>query len=755
MDNNKPTESKSLQTDLSDLLHSYISKWPLFVVSIVIFTILGAAFCYMRQTRFEVQANVLITDDDKEADLMRMSGLADFFSASASADAELEIIKSFTLYRNVVKELGLNTKYVIRKNILKRIEAFGDTPLRLTAPAEMADTLNGHLHFKVRMNKDGETSVKVYNVLNKKVFETDDKKLPATFKTPYGDFKLETTPEYKADKNLAMSIWFFGYDVAAENLQKEVRCFTPSKKADIITVSYLATNVVAGKRIVNEIVDEYNDRGIEQSRKKARKIADFIDNRLGAIAADLATTESQVEQYKQKNNLTNLSADAEYMMSKKSILEGRLFEAESELATLQLTREMLNDPQSRNSMLPIPSSSESASKIISEYNNLILARMQLEKTAKSGNHKLEQLNDRIDALRRNLFITLDKSITTAKLHVSEIQSSNTESQHRLSQIPRQEREYIDIARQQEIKQSLYVFMLREQEQANMRIANALPKGQIIDRAFAKTRPSGMGKASIILAFMFIGLCFVPVLLYVRDLLRNHVNSADELKKLTQLPVIGQIPIFKDDNYNLRTEEFVSVATSLLFTGKDNRIFAVTTHEQGHGGTYTATNIANAFAAMGHSVVLLDLNFRHSSLSDTISATSSRPGPAKYLAGQLEDICAAVTHNKSNTGYDIIVAENNVPNPALLLASQNLKKLIEQLKAQYKYIVIDAPSANFLSDILSIATISDSNLLVIRAGITTLSQIRKLNNLVRDNSIENAEMIVDGVKPPKKFLGISF
>ena len=298
-------------------------------------------------------------------------------------------------------------------------------------------------------------------------------------------------------------------------------------------------------------------------------------------------------------------------------------------------------------------------------------------------------------------------------------------------------------------------MLREQEQANMRIANALPKGQIIDRAFAKTRPSGMGKASIILAFMFIGLCFVPVLLYVRDLLRNHVNSADELKKLTQLPVIGQIPIFKDDNYNLRTEEFVSVATSLLFTGKDNRIFAVTAPEQGHGGTYTATNIANAFAAMGHSVVLLDLNFRHSSLSDTISATSSRPGPAKYLAGQLEDICAAVTHNKSNTGYDIIVAENNVPNPALLLASQNLKKLIEQLKAQYKYIVIDAPSANFLSDILSIATISDSNLLVIRAGITTLSQIRKLNNLVRDNSIENAEMIVDGVKPPKKFLGISY
>ena len=110
MENNKAPETKQHKTDLSDLLHSYIERWPLFLISVIAFTILGAAFCYMRQTRFEVQANVLITDDDKEAALMRATGLADFFSSSASADAELEIIKSFTLYRKVVKELGLNTK---------------------------------------------------------------------------------------------------------------------------------------------------------------------------------------------------------------------------------------------------------------------------------------------------------------------------------------------------------------------------------------------------------------------------------------------------------------------------------------------------------------------------------------------------------------------------------------------------------------------------------------------------------------------
>ena len=118
MDNNKPTESKSLQTDLSDLLHSYISKWPLFRgincdfhntwCSILLYApntlrSTGKRAHYGRRQRSRPYAHV---------------GLADFFSASASADAELEIIKSFTLYRNVVKELGLNTKYVIRKTYL-------------------------------------------------------------------------------------------------------------------------------------------------------------------------------------------------------------------------------------------------------------------------------------------------------------------------------------------------------------------------------------------------------------------------------------------------------------------------------------------------------------------------------------------------------------------------------------------------------------------------------------------------------------
>lgn len=750
MDNYKTTESRSLQTDLSDLLHSYISRWPLFAISVAVFAILGAAFCYMRQTRFEVQANVLITDDDKEANLMRASGLSDLFSASASADAELEVIKSFTLYRNVVKELGLNTKYVIRKNILKRKQVFDDTPLLLTPPAEMADTLNGNLQFKVRINKDGETSVRMYNWKNKKIFEVKNKKLPMTLKTPYGNFKFETTAQYDPEKKLAMSIWLFSNDAAAENLQKEVRCFTPSKKADVITVSYQATNVAAGKRIVNAIVDEYNDRGIEQSRKKARKIADFIDSRLTSLAVDLADTESKVEQYKQKNNLTSLTADAEYMMNKKGRLEGKLLEAETELAALQLTRDMLNDPQSRNSMLPIPSSAESASKIIAEYNQLVLARMQLEKTAKNGNRTLEYMNDRIDALRKNLFTTLDRAISTARLHVKEIQASNTESQHKLSQIPRQEREFIDIARQQEIKQSLYVFMLREQEQTNMRIANALPKGQIIDRAFAKTRPSGMGKATIMLAFIFMGLCFVPILLYMRDLMRNHINTADELKKLTQLPVIGQVPMFRDENNDCRTEEFVAVATSLTFTGKDNRIVAVTAPAKGQGCTYTATNIAAAFAAMGRSVLLLELNFRHPVSADGV--ISSHIGPAAFLAGKTDSIAAAIKHD--NAGYDILPAENNVPNPALLLASRNLPKLVDTLARNYDYVIIDAPSADNLSDILSIASVADTTLLVVRAEVTTLAQIRKLNTLVRDNAVENAEMVVDGVKPPRKLFGIA-
>lgn len=754
MENNSAPQTKQKQSDLSSILHSYMERWPLFLISIIAFTIIGVAYCYVRQTRFEVKANVLITDDDKEADLMRAAGLADLFSSSASADAELEIIKSFTLYRNVVKELGLNTKYIVRNNILKRTEVFGNTPLQLTSPEQMADTLTGSLHFKVRVAKGGTAWVRVYNVLGKKVYEKEDIKLPAALATPYGEFRLETTDEYKPEKKLAMSIWMFSYDAAAENLQKEVRCFIPSKKADVITVSYLATNVAEGKKIVNEIVDEYNDRGIEQNRKKARKIADFIDNRLISISSDLAATETDVEEYKKKNKLTNLSADAEYMMAKRGQIEGRLREAESIVAVLELTREMLNDPNERDAMLPIPPAMENSEEIIGDYNKLVLKRMQLEKTAKPGNTSLTTLNDRIAALRKNIFVSLDKAIATAKLQLNEYKNLNSQSQARLSEVPRQEREYIDIARQQEIKQSLYLFMLREREQTNMRIANALPKGQIIDRAFAKTKPSGMGKLTLVLVFAFIGFCAVPVVLYLRDLLRNHVNTAEELKRLTPLHVAGQIPAMANASAQERLEPFITLATTLKFTGNraNNRVIAVTAAADGQGATFTATNLASAYAATGNSVVLLDLNFRNSSVAAAMGVTP-KAGSATLLTDLPENIVPAIIRGNAQTAYDTIAVEAEVPNSPLLLSSPRLGELLKRLAEMYDYVIVDTASTNFSADVVPVAAECDVTLLVVRADVTTLAQIRSLNAFVRDSALPNAKMVVDGTRPPRRLFGI--
>ncbi len=751
MENNKAPETKRHKTDLSDLLHSYIERWPLFLISVIAFSILGAVFCYIRQPRYEVQANVLITDDDKESDLMRAAGLSDLFSTSASADGELEIIKSFTLYRNVVKELGLNTKYIVRANILKRYEVFDNSPMRLTSPSEMCDTLIGFLHFKVRIDEKGLGSVRVYNLMKDNIFEKSDLSFPATLDTPYGEFHLETTADFKAGKKLAMSIWLFGYDVAAENLQKEVRCFIPNKKSDVITVSYLAANVAEGKKIVNEIVDEYNDRGIEQNRKKARKIADFIDNRLITLSSDLTATELDVEEYKKKNNLTDLQADAQYLMSKRGAVEGRLLEAETSLAVLELTKQMLSDPNERDAMIPIPPALAESEEIIGDYNKMILRRIQLEKTAKPGNASLADLNDKIEAFRKNIFLSLDKAIATAQLQLSEIKSTNTQSQARLSQVPRQEREFLDIARQQEIKQSLYLFMLREREQTNMRIANALPKGQIIDRAFAKTRPSGMGRGKLMMLFAFIGVCAVPVLLYLRDLFRNHINTAAELQKLTPLPVIAQIPLMKDSTAAERNEQFIALATSLKFNGgkADKLSVAVTAPAKGQGATFTATNLASAYVAMGYTAVVLELNFRHPSLGGTKSS-----GSANLLASGIDSLDKAIIHNPTGEGYDVIAAETAITNPALTLASQNQKLLIDKLSAMYNYVIVDAASIDNPADVISIASNCDTTIVVVRANVTRLSEIRRINSFVSDSSIQNVELVVDGTKPARKIMGIT-
>lgn len=754
--------------DISKLFRYYLSKWPLFVISVVAFVAMGLVFAYMRQTRVEVQANVLVTDDDKEADLMRVTGLADVLGGGASIDEELTMLSSHTLFRDVAQMHKAHIKYQERKNILKRVYKFYDSPLELITPPAVPDTMRDMLQFKVWVSKGQKVDVKVRNMSENDVIgEVKDASFPVSVHTCYGDFIINKTDSFEPDERLRMSIWLSGYDRAAESLQKEVSCFIPNKKANVMTISYISPSIAYGKNLVNSVVQEYNDRGIERSQKKAQRIADFIDNRLISLMQELNSTEMNLEQYKKKNDITSIEVDAQYMMSKRARLESELMQAQTAVELLKLTRSMLADPDNRYSLIPVPVNSEALSSLIEEYNKAVLERMRLESGAKGDNSMLKSVSERIDAMRQNIFTSLDRTIDAQQLRVREIESESVDSKSRLGKVPTQEREYLNIARQHEIQQQIYLFLLREREQANMRIANALPKGQIIDSAFAMSKTAGMDKKKILMLFFFLGVAAVPAWLYLRKLIRNTFNGAEEVGEATDVKVLGELPFHRAASDGLimtrataaddaETERLRLLRTSLQFMTRDksHAVVLVTSASEGDGKTFVAANLAASFVAIGKRVLVVDMNLRRPRVAPMFGLPSGGDGLSSYLSCGTPEADALVSKDAGGTGVDVIAAGTVPPNPSELLASPRLPELIEALAPGYDYVLLDCAPTEGMADALMGVPVADAVLYVVRARKTTEAELVKLNRLVADGSLPRASIVVNAVRPPRKIFGVA-
>lgn len=210
-------------------------------------------------------------------------------------------------------------------------------------------------------------------------------------------------------------------------------------------------------------------------------------------------------------------------MSKKAEVEARLIEGETTLQILEMTKQLLTDPKTKDSMIPVPSEAEAVANLVGEYNRLILERMKLESTAKPGSNVLRTLNEQIEAMRGTVLSTIDRQVESAKIVVRDARAEVNKSDSRLGKVPEQERQYIEKKRDQQIIETMYLFMLKEREQASITIANALPKGVIVDRAFALIKPASTNKMAIILFFMFMGVCIYPAWLYSKPIIQKIIT----------------------------------------------------------------------------------------------------------------------------------------------------------------------------------------------------------------------------------------
>ena len=437
-------------------------------------------------------------------------------------------------------------------------------------------------------------------------------------------------------------------------------------------------------------------------------------------------------------------------------MKEKQIEIEAQNQMVEIIENFLRQEKNRYSLIPFnPSlSDEAAATAIQQYNTLVLKRMEIAFSAKGDNKSLAILDEQIDATRNNVLSTL-KSIRES-LTVSQKTLLDQEDKfgERIKNMPTQEREFIDMQRQQLIKQELFLFLLQKREENALNQSMATPKSTIVNAAYNLSEPISTPKIITLFVGLLIGAILPIIYLYLKDLLRTKFSNRNELEALTSLPVLGEICTHKNkDHIVIREGENSSIAElfrlirnniQFVLNNKDEKVILVTSSISGEGKSFISSNLAISMALLGKRVLLIGMDIRNPQLGSYLNIRSPK-GLTNYLADTSVSISDITLSSAIQKGMDIILAGPVPPNPSELLLSNRVDELFGQLREIYDYIIIDSAPVSMVADTFSLTRIADTTVYVCRANYTKKEYIRYVNRIAAEKRLGKVSIILNGTE----------
>lgn len=760
MENNSNLIAGEGKIDVSYIIDSMKRNWWMFVLSFVLCIAFAGVYLYVKNPLYYIQAKVLVAQDTGSgsmgATLMQSLSLGGV--GGNTVEDEILVMDSHSILAQVISELRLNREYSSPNGLLRTNHYYNDSPIEINAPDALFDTLSVGMGFKIEVNRDlTKIKVKVKKSLFNTLAEVETDKFPLVVTTPYGIFSVDTTKYYVPGEELEVNAYVVGNSLQAENYSKSIGVIKSEKKANGITLSIDDVNIKRGKDILNKIIELYNRRGQQEKDEMAVNTGKFIEERLQFLYADLSDSESKIEDFKRTRKITEPGTDVAMLISKSRTLENQLVNAETEFEILGMNKEFLSNPENKYSLIPNVTGDEGFNEVLMTYNESVLEYIKLKKNAKSNNATLQTLQAQIDAMRDNILVSLDKNYENASVRLDELRAQTVQAQSKLSNVPSQEREYLELLREQTIRNTLYSFLLQKKEENQLVLAATTPKGKIVDNAYSFNEPLAPKKGVVVLVAIFLGLMLPALWLYVKPLLSNKFDSQEAFSRLTNLPILGEVchsrtvqdnPIVVNEKSNRPIAElFRLLRNNLQFmlpitASGIGRVITVTSSCSGEGKTFISMNMAESLALMNKKVVLVGLDIRLPMIAQNLGLQLS-PGVTNYLSGGTDNVSELVQRHGN---CDIIVAGPIPPNPSELLLGERLEKLIDELKRKYEYVVLDSAPIGLVSDTFSLTKFTEVILYVTRVNYTKRTFIRYLNSTVNRGQLKNVAVILNDTNP---------
>ena len=776
-DFNEAQESKEENIDVKELLFKYLIHWPWFVGAVVACLIAAWVYLHVSTPVYNISATVLIKDDKKGGSAGMLSGLESLgldgmISSLQNIDNEIEVLRSKTIVKEVVEDLGLYISYTDEDEFPSR-NMYKTSPVQVSLTPQEADLLEEPMIVKMALQLQGsmDVTVKIDDDEYQKHFE----KLPAVFPTDKGTLAFfltpdsvlsskrtseETTASEKTTRNITATI---NKPLAvAKWCCKNMTIEPTSKTTSVAVISLKNSNVQRGKDFINKLLEMYNINTNNDKNEVAQKTAEFINERIGIISKELGSTEKDLESFKRGAGITDLTSDAQIALTGSAEYEKKRVENQTQINLLQdLQKYMQNEGYE---VLPsnIGLQDLNLAAAINRYNDVLVERKRLLRTSTENNPTIINLDTSISAMKENVQVSLDRVLRGLFITKADLDREASRYSRRISEAPGQEREFVSIARQQEIKAGLYLMLLQKREENAITLAATANNAKIIDEAIADDAPVAPRSKITYLIALILGVGIPVGVIYLLELTKFKIEGRADVEKLTSAPIVGDIPltdekqgaiaVFENQN-NLMSETFRNVRTNLQFMlGNGKKVILVTSTVSGEGKSFISGNLAISLSLLGKKVVIVGLDIRKPGLNKVFNISKREQGITQYLANPEKNLMDLVQLSDVSKNLYILPGGTVPPNPTELLARDGLDKAIETLKKNFEYVILDTAPVGMVTDTLLIGRVADLSVYVCRADYTRKNEYTLINELIDGNKLPNLCTVINGLDLKKRKYG---
>ena len=772
--NEKLREADDKEIDIQELLFKYLIHWPWFVGAVIVCLISAYIYLYVATPVYNISATVLIKDDKKGGSSNNVAGLDELglsglITSSQSIDNEIEVLRSKTLVKEVVNYLNLYVTYQIPSK-----ELYKTSPVQVNMTPQEAEKLKTKVVIEMVLHPQGSLDVNVK--MEDKEIQKHFEKLPAILPTNQGTLSFfQTTDSISSKKNeeVGSPVQDMRHITATisqpmnvarrycENLSIE----PTSKTTSVVTVSLKNSSLQRGQDFINQLLEMYNRNTNNDKNEIAQKTAEFIDERIGIISKELGSTEADLETFKRDAGITDLSSDAQIALTGNAEYEKKQVENRTQISLVEDLKKYLGHNEYEILPSNVGLKDITLAAQIDRYNEMLIERKRLLRTSTENNPAIINLDTSIRATKANVQATLEGTLQGLFITKADLDREAKRYMRRISDAPGQERQYVSIARQQEIKAGLYLMLLQKREENAIMLAATANNAKIIDDAIADVIPVSPKRSVIYLAALCLGIAIPVVVIYMIDLTKFKIESRADVEKLTSVPIAGDIPltdekntkegsiaVFENQN-NLMSETFRNIRTNIQFMLQNNKkVILVTSTVSGEGKSFTSANLAISLSLLGKKVVIVGLDIRKPGLNKVFNLSSKEKGITQYLANPEMDLMSLVQLSDVNRNLYILPGGTVPPNPTELLARDGLDKAIEILKKNFDYVILDTAPIGMVTDTLLIGRVADLSAYVCRADYTHKAEYTLINELFHEQKLPNLCTIINGVDLKKRKYG---